>query len=371
MGVKEQLRYTESLYEVLKYTSSSRVMREMLEGTLDIILEVPWINIEKKGVIFVKNKNGDLELIAQRNIPSLLDSCSVIQSGQCLCGKVLKSKIIIHCSEVDHFHEIHPKGMNPHGHYVFPLSVNHEVLGVLNIYTRQGEVYNQIIFDYLSGVAEILASRIWMLQQVEKEIAYKNTVVKEIHHRVKNNLQIVSSLLSIQKSHSSNVELNRSLSEAQDRIKAISLIHDSVFEYSPKLVSLERYLEKFLLQVKNSFKEKGLNIELEISFIQLDLKIAVPIVLIINELITNSIKHAFRNQDEKRIFIKLDLVQDTLILIFSDNGTSTAKNNANFKNKSLGLSIIESFVDQLEGALSISHENGTENILKIPFQSKG
>ena len=198
------------------------------------------------------------------------------------------------------------------------------------------------------------------LSRQNKIISYqneeKNVMLKEIHHRVKNNLQVITSLLRLQSYELENPEHSSPFLEAINRIKSIALIHEKM--YQSKVLStfnFESYfysLAKELIQAYSFSTEIKLTIESELKSI--DSKNIVPISLLFNELISNSIKHAFSNVTEPTIAIRIikNLVTRNYELYYSDNGTW--KENTG---KSFGTELINTMTEQLNGEYTLNKAN--------------
>ncbi len=184
--LNRDLRFQANLYRVLEITSSHDDLKIIMQRVLDEVLKIDDIAIEKKGLIFLTNITGDLELVAHNNVGILLKTCSIIKEGECLCGLVLKKKESFFCNKVDHYHTIKPDGIKPHGHYVTPIKYDDEVLGVLNFYIKAGQPKDEKIESFLASIAIILARKIKSRQQKTalKEqaevIAQKRDKLKEV-----------------------------------------------------------------------------------------------------------------------------------------------------------------------------------------------
>lgn len=367
----EKLKFKEALYEILTIASSSTHVNALLQSVLNKVLDVPWVNIEKKGVIFLVNPEGNLELIAHKNTPSLVKSCSTVKKGECLCGIVLEKRKEIYCDHVTHDHSIHPEGMTDHGHYVLPILLNGEVLGVLTTYTVKGEAHNPQVYKFLNAVTEILANRIFVLNETKRVLAEKDLLIKEIHHRIKNNLQIISSLLSLQSNFINNsTQCEIILSDAKDRIKAISLIHDNILSDKPRFVSIKEYFEKFMFQFESAHRltDRNISYSLSIEDFNLPISIAVPLALLTNEIISNSIKHAFEEFSNGKITIHLSTTKSITTLVIKDSGKGLPKSFSLESHDSLGSVIIRSLAEQLNGDIKYQNENGAK--FELIFDTK-
>jgi two-component sensor histidine kinase len=191
----------------------------------------------------------------------------------------------------------------------------------------------------------------------EKEIGHNEILLKEIHHRVKNNLQIVSSLLKLQSAESSDNRVQKHFDEAIGRIRSMALIHERMYNDDDlSSVDIKSYLE---LLAKDIFHSNQVNGDIRFNVIsdleQVDIKSIVPISLIFNELITNSIKHGFRESKKGGIELRIERTNGFVRFHYCDDGDWREPNNSS----SFGLDLIETLTGQLDGQLKRNIENGT------------
>lgn len=196
---------------------------------------------------------------------------------------------------------------------------------------------------------------------IHKSLAEKDLLIKEVHHRVKNNLQIISSLLKLQASKSNNNEVKISLSEAQDRINSMALLHQLLYRNN-QMTSLkfDDYLVNLISQFSDSFSNETnqILIQKNILELELDLDTAIPLGLITNELISNAYKHAFK---DKNGVIKVELykvLKNRYCLKIADNGVGLHADFDLNKVDSLGLDIVEILCEQINAELKIYNDDG-------------
>lgn len=201
------------------------------------------------------------------------------------------------------------------------------------------------------------------LDQIKKQNEEKGVLLKEIHHRVKNNLQIVTSILRLQANKSEDEKIVKSLAEASERVHSISLIHGMIFENeSLAKINLKNYLNKLIQEISSSFGENVQStIRVQSENQELDMKSLVPLALIFNELITNSLKYAFQDQEDGSIDIEVNQDSDQLKVNYRDNGTWVPPSS----HSGFGLSLIDIFTEQLEGSYTTNTENGTVYFFKF------
>lgn len=215
---------------------------------------------------------------------------------------------------------------------------------------------------------DALAAGINMLGEELKEstisLHEKETLLKEIHHRIKNNLQLVSSLLNLQSSFIADKAIAARLRESQDRIKSIALLHEKLYETKDlKRINFIEYVSVLVQTLQETYKDKkkhiilSMRMEMEDAFFTMDT--ALPCGLILNELVTNCYKYAFRKKKEGRILISMKKNKEVYTMVVSDNGSGIPKNIDHHTTASLGLQLVSALTEQLKGKIKIERKNGT------------
>ena len=219
----------------------------------------------------------------------------------------------------------------------------------------------------------IIASDITERKQYEKDIKdslhEKELLLQEIHHRVKNNMQIISSLLNIQTRHVDDEESINILKESQNRVKSLAMIHEKLYRSKDfNKIHFMDYIESLVWDLFYSYSIKKGTIDpiLDIDDIKLNIETSVPCGLIITELVSNSLKYAFPDKREGKLKVSLKIKGDYLELTVCDNGIGFPK-NIDFKNTdSLGMQLVNSLTDQIDGEIEYDSSNGTK--FKITFK---
>jgi len=205
---------------------------------------------------------------------------------------------------------------------------------------------------------------------LESALEDKNVLLKEIHHRVKNNLQVISSLLSLQQRQITDVKASQAIQEGRDRVKAMALIHQNLYQDTDIIgVEINDYVTKLANNLVKNYQIEGNPIRLNIAVdeVKLEVDTIIPLGLVINELISNALKYAFTNQTSGVITINLKLVNKTLSLFVADNGKGLPEGFAIENISSLGFRLIKAFSEKLKAKLDIqSSEKGTKISLEIP-----
>jgi|GEM_PF-593285 len=203
----------------------------------------------------------------------------------------------------------------------------------------------------------------------KKSITEKEVLLKEIHHRVKNNMQVISSLLFMQERLVKDDKTREILRDSQNRIKSMALVHEKLYQ-SVDLVRIDyaEYLQKISRHLFESYHIDSTIIRLQISSetVFLDIDKAVPCSLILNELISNSLKHAFPQGRKGIITIDLQIKAGTYILKYSDDGIGIPDGITVDETKSLGMHLINGLVKQLNGSIMLNSKTGMKYTITFP-----
>jgi PAS domain S-box-containing protein len=202
---------------------------------------------------------------------------------------------------------------------------------------------------------------------IKSSLLEKELLLKEVHHRVKNNMQIISSMLNLQINNTSDSRIVNMYKDSCNRIRSMSLIHEKLYMSSNlALVDFEDYLRSLTSYLAVSLKKDGIGISITSDKIYMDIDTAITCGLIVNELVSNSLKYAY--PDNRRGTISIDFYGskgDSVILIISDDGVGIPANIDIFNAPTLGLQLVTSLVDQLNGSLELVREKGTRFVIKF------
>lgn len=203
---------------------------------------------------------------------------------------------------------------------------------------------------------------------IEKSLAEKEVLLREIHHRVKNNLQIVSSLLSLQSNFIKDEQALDAVKESRNRVQSMSLIHQNFYQDENLTgINVQHYIEALADNLFSSYNIHKDNIKLvkEIELINLDVDTVIPIGLILNELITNCLKYAFTNKNEGIIKVSLQKQNNILYLSVYDNGKGLPEDFEMGAKKSFGHKMINAFLQKLNGTIKMYNDGGTKVDIEI------
>ncbi|MGW9686094.1 sensor histidine kinase [Flagellimonas sp. 2504JD1-5] len=192
---------------------------------------------------------------------------------------------------------------------------------------------------------------------IENALVEKDSLLKEIHHRVKNNLQMVSSLLSLQTKNTRSKSAIEALEEGKSRVKAMALIHQKLYQNDDlSVIEMQGYIESLINSVQSVYKKGGHNISITIDAegTELDIDRAIPFGLILNELVSNSFKYAFPENDENgKIYIHLRKNGEQGYFEYTDNGVGLPEDTEERTHSSMGIRLMNRLVNQLQSKLNI------------------
>jgi two-component system, sensor histidine kinase PdtaS len=206
-------------------------------------------------------------------------------------------------------------------------------------------------------------------QLLQHYLTEKEWLLKEIHHRVKNNLQIIMSLLNSQSVYIDNETARTAIHDSQHRVQAMSLIHQKLYNTeNVSSINMPNYIRELVSYLGESFNARQrIRFELNLEPIDLDVSQAVPLGLIINEAVTNSIKYAFPGNGNGIIAVSLTTAGQACVLTVADNGTGMPEHAAR-PAASLGMSLMEGLSRDLDGQFRIENNNGTT--IKVLFENQ-
>ena len=206
------------------------------------------------------------------------------------------------------------------------------------------------------------------IKALQEELAFKNLLIKELNHRAKNNLAIVSSMLKMQAGYSENKETKEILLQTRTRLETLASLHELLYQSSDegRIVQMEIYLERLVNGISKGFGNENLELVLDVDRVDLPIRTATTVGLLVNELITNSFKHAWLPDAEKKLELSFKMVGKLIQLGVSDNGTGMS--NPKIPHESLGQLLIQEFVTQLGATMDVSNVDGTRYFIQFSVQ---
>lgn len=230
------------------------------------------------------------------------------------------------------------------------------------------------------GVLVVVGFLIWM-SRINKKIKHQSellvkrnfqveTLIRELHHRVKNNLQVVSSLLSLQSNRLDDDAARDALEVGKSRVDAIAMIHQKLYlDDELAAIDIRDYLHNLSSTLAQSFGYEAsiVHIQVNLEQVMFDIDKAIPLGLILNELLTNAFKHAFNQIQDPKVNIFLKSVEKELILTIEDNGIGMNEHTQKKSQLSFGMKLVATLVKQLKGRMEINATMGTKIKLTLPL----
>ncbi len=231
-------------------------------------------------------------------------------------------------------------------------------------------VYNNSVVEEVSGIAHNVTDKKLIQQRVEQSLKEKDVLLKEVHHRVKNNMQIISSILNLQSSYVTDAYTLALLKESQNRIKTMAYIHESLYQNkSFTSVNFSEYIQTLSRNIIQSYviSSEKIDLVLNLEKMRLNLDLSIPAGLIINELITNAIKHAFPNTMKGKILLNLKSENNTVCIEVIDNGVGIPPEMDYNNTPTLGLQLVNTLIDQVGGKIKFNSKKdfGTQVLIKF------
>lgn len=368
-------------------------------------------NIEACSILIYDPAQDLLKLLAARGQADLLDELHrpshkelAFKPGEGVAGRVFATDAPMFWDKNTSAEQLLKQGADmftPEALACLPLSLSSRPIGVLNISFGIPTPFNQVMrrdLTLLSGVVANVIQMFTLKEEVnEKAASFKSKVIelerevtnriiaeekltasveekdlllREVHHRVKNNLQIITSLLNLKERNLQSDETRAAFTESRNRIKAMALIHETLYQSeSFGEIDLEKYVQKLADSLLRAYGATGKNISLNIDIknVQIVLDQAIPCGLLINELVSNSLKHAYPNGGPGEITINaVNLRDGSIELIIRDDGVGMPEDLDWNQQTTMGLPLIVSLAEgQLQGKLEVNLDSGTE--IKITF----
>ena len=222
--------------------------------------------------------------------------------------------------------------------------------------------------DVVLAIIRDITERVKAENKVQQSLEDKVVLLQEIHHRVKNNMQIISSILNMQISESEENKIQQLLIQTQNRIRSMSLVHEKLYEsnnYSQ--INIKSYVESLVYQMISSYSSRAIRINVvsKIDNIKFNLNTAIPIGLIINELIINTYKYSFGRNENGTVEIKIFKNQDFYELHYSDNGKLMPENFELNSTENMSLQLVQILVKQVDGQINYIKDN--KNLYRLTF----
>ena len=254
---------------------------------------------------------------------------------------------------------------------IFPIIAQNKTIGNINIFSKNPIKFSDVDLDILESMGREIGTainRIKSQNKVINSLKEKEVLLKEIHHRVKNNMQIISGLLNLESANVFDKRDESLFQRAQDRVQSMALIHSNLYQSKDlSSINFKTYLDTLTSELYCAHAA-GSNIKINVDImddISLNMETAIPLGLIVNELVSNSLEYAFPREKKGEIRTSLKSLNDQFEFTVSDNGIGFPE-DLDFRNtKTLGLRLVHMLIDQLDGTIELYRGHGTKFIIKF------
>lgn len=225
--------------------------------------------------------------------------------------------------------------------------------------------------DGFRGIVRDITDRKEKEKKIKNSLKEKEVLLGEIHHRVKNNLAVISGLLFLQAEKTEDETGRNLLQQSQGRINSMAIVHELLYEnHNFSSIDPDKYIKQLVVHISSnlSVRDKEISTNISTDGLQLDMNIAIPCALIINELLTNAYKYAFEGREEGTIDVSIVREGNNHILTVADDGTGLPEDfDPKGSDIGLGLFLVQTLAQQIQGELAFSDENGTEVVITFPI----
>ena len=378
-------------------------LNAQLGEALDLIFSVPWVSVQSRGSIFLADANGTLHMAVSRGLSDyLLTACKTVAPGFCLCGRAAESRKPVFASTIDHRHDITYEGIQPHGHYCYPILSQDRLLGVLNLYLAEDHVYDPEEEDFLLSTANILAGLIERKQveddlrmakeEAESASLAKTSFLANVSHEIRTPLNAIVGFSRILLKHQSqisprflqyleNIRVSGvSLTEIINNVLDLAKIEAGKVEMDEEDVDIRLLLQSLYHIVKDRAAEKGVGVRYNIDP-TLPKKVRIDrtrLNQVLMNLADNAVKFTAKGQE-----VSISLIRDNQEMVFQvqDEGVgipedrieevfnpfeqadgSTTRQHGG---TGLGLAIVRSLVEILGGSVSVESQVGVGSTFSV------
>ena len=363
-------KYKDITGKLLSFDALFKEFYKMLSNDFDI---------ERLSVHLLDTTEGELELIYSHPDNQILNIKKKIRKKSPLMLSLKYNDILI----LDEFCEDNSIDQIPcslkeiygvsRPDLILPVKLSGEVIGAIIIKIRNIQHYvDKEDITYIMGLNRLTTDAVtrgYAYEQLEREVFKKENLIKDINHRVKNNLQMISGLLTLQSLSAGNAEVVSALNTAEHRIQTIAKIHEMLYIRGViDTVNLKTYIGEVLKGFHTSTDKKGIYFETEIEDIEVESEKALTICLVVNELLANAFKYAYPEKKSGAIKIIIRKKDGhTVHCLISDSGIG-CREPADGSSTGIGHNLVNSFINkQLKGSWKISCVDGTEHQLLIPL----
>jgi two-component sensor histidine kinase len=365
-GMQRQIAELSALAEVSETITSPRYLDEMLDVVVEMAARV--MNAHLCSLMLLDDATGELVLRATQHLSPTYRDKAPLKVGEGIVGQVAQSGQPITVLDVRQDPGYRHPGVARQEHLCsllsVPLTVRERVIGVFNCYTAEPHRFTGDEIALFSTLANQTALAIENARLVTNA-----AVVREMHHRIKNNLQNVAMLLRLQMSGDRQVSPEQVLHESVNRILSIAAVHEVLSQRGFRLVDVKEVLTRVGQAVAHNMQRPDLEVEVTVQGdeVALPSQSATSLALVVNELVQNALEHAFVGRERGRVTVSLRQSPEQLVIEVRDDGIGLVGDPL----QQLGLEIVETLVvEDLQGEWTLVGNDGTTASIAIPMARK-
>lgn len=321
------------------------------------------------GCVYLMKSDGGFSLEYSVGLHNIFEkSATSYEKGSVHTSKIMEGKPLY--MDFDDFNPIKDGPLSKEGLKAFaiiPVKFHDQVIACMNVASHNSYTIPDTSKSTLETIASLVGNAIKRLraeEQIKASLQEKEVLLQEIHHRVKNNMQIISSLLSLQSQKITDKELIQLFKDSQNRVRSMALVHEMLYKSEDLArIDFSKYISNLTTELFRSFKSNPEKIKLIIDTanIYLNVNIAIPCAMIISELVSNSLKYAFNPVSDGTIQIKFHMREENAYsLIVSDNGVGISDELDHRESETLGLHLVKTLTKQLDGNIELDRNGGTK-----------
>jgi PAS domain S-box-containing protein len=368
--VKERTHTIETLNRIMTEGNKATDVQSFAKTVTDLALELLHFDVGTIHLIDYDARCANLCYVT--GLPDIaVEAIKCIPLDKALYARVLVEGRLLfvdghEASRVPHAAELGLKSLA-----VVPLYRYDKRIGVLTVGSFKRHTSSQAEQELLIAIgneAGVVIAKLQADELIRTTLKERETLLKEIHHRVKNNMQVISSLLSLQAAQATEPETIDMFSESQRRIRSMALIHEKLYR-SGSLAEIDfgDYVESLVGELLRMYNVPlgAITTTVEIENVQLGVDAAIPCALIINELVSNSLKYAFPDGRTGGVTVALKRENEAYTLTVADDGVGFPPDVDFRATDSLGMQLVVTLVNQLEGTIELNRENGTAFVISF------
>jgi PAS domain S-box-containing protein len=370
-NLRIRTRMLETLNDIIVSSNKVDSLSDFLKKSLALTLH--FLGFEGGGIYLVDGQRKVAEIVHYENMPEeFINDVRTVKIDEPPFETVFSKGVPLISDQYDKFDPRHSRMYAYHSFASVPIIAKSQVIGALNVISSQRHSLSQDDKTLLMAIGQEMGAAIEKLkveEQIRSSLKEKEVLLKEIHHRVKNNLQLISSMLNLQSKYIQDPKDIEVFNESQNRVRSMAIIHEKLYQ-SKDLARLDfaGYIDDLTTYLFRAYSinPDQIRLEVDVQDVSLTVNSAITCGLIINELVSNSIKYAFPDGRNGLMYLRMSAEEGRVVLYVGDDGVGLPP-AVDFRNtRTLGLQLVNSLVEQMGGSIELNRSSGTEFKIILP-----